>query len=155
MAHLHELIDELAGQEQRIRFSSFSPQRGIDIGFALLEAARTRDLAVAIDVYAFGQTLFHVALPGTSPDNDRWIERKRAVVLRFHKSSFRVGRELEAAQKTIDQRYYVDPHAFSPHGGSFPIILQDGGVIGTVTVSGLPQEEDHALVVSVLAGLCD
>ncbi|MFW6228419.1 MAG: heme-degrading domain-containing protein [Alkalispirochaeta sp.] len=155
MTHLHDLIDELTGQEQRIRFSSFSPQRGIDIGFALYEAARAQDLAVAIDVYAFGQALFHVALPGTSPDNDRWIERKRAVVMWFHKSSFRVGRELEAAGKTIDQRYYVDPHAFSPHGGSFPIRLRDGGVIGTVTVSGLPQEEDHGLVVSVLEVLYD
>jgi uncharacterized protein (UPF0303 family) len=150
MAHLDDLIEELIAQESRIAFSNFTPQIGIEIGFALYENAREQHAPVAIDVYAFDHVLFHVALPGATPDNDRWIERKRAATLRFHKSSFRIGRELEAVGKTIDERYYVDPRVYSAHGGSFPLKLKDGGVIGATTVSGLPQEEDHALVLSVL-----
>lgn len=34
-----------------------------------------------------------------------------------------------------------------PHGGSFPIILEDSGAVGTIAVSGLPQEDDHKLVI--------
>jgi len=37
-----------------------------------------------------------------------------------------------------------------PLGGAFPIIVRDVGAVGTVAVSGLPQAENHALVVSVL-----
>jgi uncharacterized protein (UPF0303 family) len=39
---------------------------------------------------------------------------------------------------------------YAPHGGCFPILLAGTGCVGTVAVSGLPQREDHALVVEVL-----
>ena len=39
---------------------------------------------------------------------------------------------------------------YAAHGGAFPILLRGTGCIGTVAVSGLPQLEDHRLVVEVL-----
>ena len=35
-------------------------------------------------------------------------------------------------------------------GGSFPIILESGICVGSITVSGLSGEEDHAVVVAAL-----
>ena len=137
-------------EEERIRFDHFDHDLAYRIGIALREEAHVREAAVTIDIRGFGQQLFHLAMAGTAPDNDRWIERKVNVVTRFGKSSFRVGRELAQEGMEIDERYFVDPFSFSAHGGCFPIRLRRGGVIGTVTVSGLAQEEDHALVVSVL-----
>jgi uncharacterized protein (UPF0303 family) len=40
---------------------------------------------------------------------------------------------------------------FAPAGGGFPITLKGLGVVGVVTVSGLPQRDDHAFVVENIA----
>jgi uncharacterized protein (UPF0303 family) len=39
---------------------------------------------------------------------------------------------------------------YAAHGGSFPINITGSGLIGTATVSGLPQAADHALVVEAI-----
>lgn len=143
-------IERITDEETRIRFDKFDHDLAWRIGVALHEEAQTRGVAVTIDIRAFGQQIFHLAMAGTAPDNDRWIEGKIRVVERFHKSSLRVGRELAAEGKGVADRFFVDPFEFRPFGGCFPVRLRDGGVVGTVTVSGLTQEEDHALVVSVL-----
>ena len=143
-------IQRCKEEEERIRFASFDHELSYRIGIALHEEAQTRGASVTIDIRAYGQQLFHLAMGGTAPDNDRWIERKIAVVNRFGKSSFLVGRELAREELTIGERYFVSPLEFSPHGGCFPVRLRSGGIIGTVTVSGLTQQEDHALVAAVL-----
>jgi uncharacterized protein (UPF0303 family) len=110
-------------------------------------AARQRGLAVTIDVGRGEQRLFHSALKGTAADNDEWIERKNRVVRRFGHSSYYMGRE---AGEEFAERHLLDGREFAAHGGAFPVRVRGVGVVGTVTVSGLPQEEDHRLVVSVL-----
>ncbi len=152
---IKEDIAKTLEQEERIRFPDFTHDLAYTIGTALREEARRRNVGVTIDIRAWGQLLFHCAMEGTAPDNDRWIERKIAVVQRFQKSSFLVGRELAAKKMNIEERFFVSSFEFSPHGGSFPIRLQKGGVIGTVTVSGLTQEEDHELVTTVLERYID
>lgn len=147
---IHKDIERIKDEEARIAFTTFDHDLAYRIGIAIHEEAQVRKASVAIDIRAFGQQLFHLAMAGTAADNDRWIERKSAVVMRFNKSSLLVGRELAAEGNSLEERHYVSSLEFSAHGGSFPIRLKSGGLIGTATVSGLPQEEDHALVVSVL-----
>ena len=148
---MHEsLLAELLDQEQELQLGFFDNDAAWELGSRLVAAARAGGHGVTIDITRGEQQLFHAALPGTSADNDVWIERKNNVVRRFGHSSFYVGRECEAAGASLEDRFFVDARVFSAHGGAFPISIRGVGVVGTVTVSGLPQAEDHRLVVSVL-----
>jgi uncharacterized protein (UPF0303 family) len=145
-----ELLDELLQQEEEIQFSSFSNEMAFAIGTALLEAARSKGKGVTIDIARHGQQLFHYAMLGTSRDNDVWIQRKNNVVNHFGHSSFYMGISLKSKGQTIEEKYLISSSEYAAHGGAFPLIIQGVGVVGTITVSGLPQEEDHELVVATL-----
>jgi uncharacterized protein (UPF0303 family) len=146
-AELESLIAEVEAQEAELRFPSFSNDEAVALGASIAEKARSRGLAVTVDVRRAGQQLFHLALAGTSADNDAWIERKVRVVMRFGHASFLVGLRLKLAGATLEEKYCVSSLEYSAHGGSFPVNVEGTGIVGAVTVSGLPQEEDHALVV--------
>ena len=97
-----------------------------------------------------GQQLFHLAMPGTSADNDQWIIRKCRLANRMQMSSFHVGTMLRCENTTLEERFYLSEVDYAPHGGCFPIYIKNTGMIGTITVSGLPQEEDHIVVVETI-----
>ena len=142
-----DLLARLLAEEEELQFDAFTNETAWELGHALVDAARRDGLSVTVDIRRGEQQLFHYALPGTAADNDEWIERKNRVVRRFGHSTF----AMRAAEgEAFAENYLLDPTLFAAHGGAFPVIVRDVGVVGTVTVSGLPQEEDHRLVVSVL-----
>jgi uncharacterized protein (UPF0303 family) len=137
--------EELLAQEAELQFGSFTNADAWRLGCMLVEAAA--GLPVAIAIFRGEQRLFHAALEGSAADNDAWIERKNRVVRRFGHSSYYMGVSSEGA---FNENYLLDESEFAAHGGAFPVLVRGVGMVGTVTVSGLPQEEDHRLVVSVL-----
>ncbi|QFZ23071.1 heme-degrading domain-containing protein [Saccharothrix syringae] len=144
------LLEELAEQEAKLVFTSFDNEVALDLGAFLLDAARSAGLPVTISVRRGRQRLFHAALPGTSADNDEWIDRKSRVVDRYGQSSYRVGEGFRARGTTFEESSRLDPDRYAAHGGVFPVTVAGVGVVGTVGVSGLPQAEDHAFVVEQL-----
>jgi uncharacterized protein (UPF0303 family) len=139
--------EELLRQETEIRFDSFDFDAAWKIGQIIRQHALENHYAVSIEVYAFGQELFLAALPGSSQHNLSWMRRKRNTVLHEAHSSMYVGLENERKGQRMDQQRFIDQSLFTDHGGSFPLLLRSGGIIGAVSVSGLPSHEDHALVV--------
>src|SRR5262249_824280 len=140
----------LEKQEHRLVFRQFTNDDAWALGSLLVEMARERQAPVAIDIHRAGQQLFHAALPGSTPDNDAWITRKRRVVERYGAASYlcRARAPPRASARGAPPR--LDPDAYAAHGGSFPINVENVGVIGSVTVSGLPQLQDHRFVVEAL-----
>lgn len=147
----HEgLLESLLREEERLQFTEFTNEAALELGTRFVDTARREKLGVTIDIQRNGQQLFHAAMPGTSIDNDEWIQRKNRVVNRFGHSSYYMGIRYESQNTTIQEKSLLDPAMYAAHGGAFPITIRDVGVVGTVTVSGLPQEEDHGLVVRIL-----
>lgn len=145
-----ELITRLEHQEQRLQFDRFDNTDAWNLGRRLVDLATHRDLPIAVDIQRGTQQLFHAALPGSTADNDAWIHRKIRVVQRYGASSYLVGRRLAATGRHLDADMGVDPAQYAAHGGAFPIRIPHVGVVGVVTVSGLPQADDHALVVEAI-----
>lgn len=145
-----ELLEELEAQESRLVFDRFDEETAWDLGVALRDAALSAGLPIAISIRRNGQRLFHAALPGASADNDGWLARKNAVVDRYGRSSLRVGEQFRVDGGSFDDDSRLDLSLFAAHGGAFPILVRGSGCIGTVAVSGLPELEDHRLVVEAL-----
>jgi uncharacterized protein (UPF0303 family) len=144
------LIASLEEDERRLVFTRFDNADAWGLGSAMVAVAIERELPITIDIRRHGQQLFHAALPGTTAENDSWIERKVNVVNRFAAASYLVGRRLAARGRALDEELGVEPRLFAAHGGAFPVRIKDVGVVGTVTVSGLPQADDHAFVTEMI-----
>ena len=145
-----DLFVRLAAEQSELKFAKFDFDDALAIGIDLVETARRDQLAITIDVTVNGQQLFHAALPGTSPDNDRWVARKNRVARHFFKSSYYIAKQLEAKGKTIEEAYALPAADYAASGGAVPVTLAGGEMIGTITVSGLPHQQDHAMVVDAI-----
>ena len=147
---MDELIEKLLQEEGELQFSSFNEETAWQIGNRLVERALQENLPITIDITRGNHQLFHASRPGTSADNDEWVKRKVRLVYRFGHSSFYMGQFLKSLGKTIEKVFLVPESEYAPHGGCFPIIIKGTGLVGTITVSGLAQEDDHRLVVETI-----
>lgn len=147
---MDDLLKELLDEERELQFASFNEETAWSIGSRMVEQCVKDRLPVTIDITRGARQMFHASLCGASADNDEWIKRKVRLVYRFGHSSFYMGQMLKSKGKRIEEAYLLSESEYAPHGGCFPVIVKDTGMVGTITVSGLPQEEDHKLVVQAI-----
>jgi uncharacterized protein (UPF0303 family) len=150
---IEEDLARIAEQERALVFERFDLATAWDLGSRLHNLAHERRLGVAIDVRLHSMPAFYAALPGSTADNEFWVRRKRNLVMRFFQSSYAIGRKLALQDTTLEDKFGLSAAEYAAHGGSFPIQVAGVGCIGAVTVSGLPQRDDHNLVVEVLAAM--
>ncbi|MBL8791080.1 MAG: heme-degrading domain-containing protein [Rhizobiales bacterium] len=144
-------IEQIKRQEESLRFTGFDEASAWSLGNAMRESAVARKLPFVIDIRTGIRPLFYCALPGSTAENADWARRKVNTVYRFEAASYRVGLEHKSSGKVFDQTRGITPLDFAPAGGGFPIRIGPV-VIGCVTVSGVPQRDDHNFVVECLAG---
>lgn len=143
--------EDLLADEENLVLDRFDEDDAWRLGSLLVQRARAEELPFAIAIRRNGQRLFHAALPGSAADNDAWLQRKMNVVDRFNHSSYLVGTQWREGGADFDVDARIDPREFAAHGGAFPLRVRGVGVVGSVAVSGLPEADDHAFVVRVLA----
>lgn len=145
---IHSLTDEAA----RLILPRFDENTALTLGTILVSLAQAENLPVVINIRTADRTLFHAALPGSAPLNDTWARRKSNTALMFQKSSLLVGTMLREKGASLANDGLPDAD-YADHGGAVPIRVRGVGMVAVATVSGLPQRDDHALVVRGLEAL--
>ncbi|KFA62929.1 hypothetical protein S40285_04379 [Stachybotrys chlorohalonatus IBT 40285] len=136
--------------------TSFTTADAVELGHLLHARLAPHPRPTVINIStASGQTLFHVATgPGTTPDNETWVARKKAAVLRFSASTWSLHIKFGADEARFAKTFALGPEQagkYAIHGGGVPIKVQGvEGVVGVVIVSGLKQQEDHGVIVDVI-----
>jgi len=141
---------ELLQQEKDLVLSSFTNEDAISLGQELLKLALNQKAPVIVQVRIGEQIIFHSALTGSSSENDWWINRKYRVVEKFKHSSMYVRVSYEEKNQSFEEDSGLDNELYAAHGGGFPITVSGSGIVGVALVSGLPQVEDHKMIIQGL-----
>ncbi|MBD0414337.1 heme-degrading domain-containing protein [Oryzicola mucosus] len=147
--------EDIAGiieQERRLVLPAFDEAVAFALGAAIRERGLKEKLSIVVDIQTWDRPLFYAALPGSSADNANWARRKRNVVRLTLKSTYRLVLEKQRPDRTFPVGQGLDPADYVLAGGGFPIAVANAGVIGVIAVSGLPERQDHGVVVDAL---CD
>lgn len=142
----------IARQEELLQFNAFDQTSAWLLGESLKRHCEARNLAVTMEIRLCRETVFFFAMPGTSPNNADWARRKRNTCELQQRSSYAVGLALRSGE-TLETQCGLPLRDYAHHGGSVPIRVKGVGCVGTATISGLPQREDHNIVVQAMADL--
>ena len=63
-----------------------------------------------------------------------------------------VKNDLAEGNMTLTTTFGLDGNEFLAKGGSIPLFVKNAGLIATITVSGLHDEEDHQIIIEALEG---
>lgn len=140
-------VESLAAEQHRLLLDSFDYDFVWALGKAIRDHAATIGAPVAIEVSHGATPVFVTLLPGATIDNLDWTARKRAVAHRFHRSSLAMRLEAEGSGYDFNERFRLPKADFVASGGGVPLILRNGTLVGTASVSGLPDIEDHKLII--------
>ncbi len=143
-------IAAIKKQEAALRFEKFDEADAWRLGQGMRQLAETKKYPFVIDIRIGTRLLFFAALPGSASDNAEWARRKANSVMRFHASSYRLGLEIKNSGKSFGEARGIELINYADAGGGFPIHVTGTGVIGSITVSGVPQRDDHEFVVEAL-----
>lgn len=141
------LMKELLKEEENLQFETFSNEEALNLGLVIINLAKESKQEIAVYIEVNRQPVFSHFLNGTYLEIAYWIKRKKNVVDRYGHSSAFVGEKFRFRGSSFEESSLLDPSEFQAVGGSFPLLLRGVGMIGTITVSGLSEEEDHKLCV--------
>ena len=142
--------ESLLAEEADLTLSTCNELDAIAIGERILTRAVRDSLPITIEVRRGSRVAFRAALPGSTADNDDWIARKVRTVERFGHSSLYCRVLHEANGTTFHETTGLPERDYAANGGAVPLFAVGTGMVGMAVVSGLPQVDDHDLVVACI-----
>jgi uncharacterized protein (UPF0303 family) len=141
---------QLMNEEQILTLPLLDLAGALKIGEIAKSLGVARNLPIATEVRLGDWIIYHVSLPGSTPENDWWMSRKaRTIILKHHSTMYeRVSAEERGVDWHKENNLLDETHAI--HGGGLPLITKNEGFVGVLLIRGLPQVEDHLLGVEIL-----
>jgi len=145
-----EDIETIKRQEAALVFAAFDEAVAFKIGSAIRDRALAENMPIIVDIRTFDRPLFYAAMPGSNASNPDWARRKINVVKRYLRSTYRMVLEQQRPDRSFKVGEGLDIADYVLAGGGFPVTVKGAGVIGAITVSGLPERDDHGVVVEAI-----
>ena len=136
----------------KIELDSFSNRMALDMGLKIIALAESRNQHIAVEICRLNHSIFLYVDDKLPVDKHNWLRRKANVAKQFEESSWSVKNDLEIRKMTLEKTFGLDEKDFLAKGGSIPIFVKNAGMIATITVSGLHDEEDHKIIIEALKG---
>ena len=141
---------QLLEEESKLVLRILDISAALEIGQMVTSFGIERGLPIAVEVRIGDWIIYHASLPGSTSENQWWIDRKaRVVILKKHSTLYeRVSAQERGVDWHKENNLPDETHAI--HGGGLPLITKEDDCVGVLIISGLPQVEDHLLGVEVL-----
>ncbi|MDB5527766.1 MAG: heme-degrading protein [Devosia sp.] len=141
----------IKSQEQELVLPAFDEHVAFALGSSIYQRATAEGLSLVVDIRTWDRQMFFAATPGTSADNAEWVRRKINTVRRFQKASYRLVAE-RGGDAMFSEIVNAPATDYVIAGGGFPLRVVGAGIVGSLTISGLPGRSDHGVAVDAL---CD
>ena len=135
-----------------IELDSFSNRTAFEMASSIIDLAKKRNQHIAVEICRLNHTVFLYVDDNLPADKHNWLRRKANVAKQFEESSLSVKNDLKEGNMTLEKTFGLDDKDFIAKGGSIPIFIKNVGMVATITVSGLHDEEDHKIIVDALKG---
>ncbi len=145
-------LAEFEAEAARLILPEFTEETALRLGLTVVNMAKLEKLPIVVNIRTPDRTLFHASLTGATPLNDNWARRKSNTAFAFHKASFHAQHIMKAKDEDLS-KHGLSSVDYAPQGGAVPIVVKGAGMVACITVSGLPQAEDHALAVRAIETL--
>lgn len=145
-----EKLSELEEQEKELQFEHFANEDALMLGLELVKEAQVMGVSLSVEIRRNHSTLFFYRSEGTSDHNCEWLRRKANTVDKLGMSTLRLYYDLLHTGRDLAKDLFLNPDVYAARGGGFPLTIRGTGVVGSICVSALPHEKDHALLVRVI-----
>lgn len=143
----NKLYEKCLEQELKLQFRTVTQEEMLRLGLTIVENNKKFEGPLAVLIKINEKEIFSYYPDGTGEFHKKWLNRKANMVHMREMSTLRAFLELEKVQEDLQRDWLLNPDEYAACGGGFPIRLENGCVIGSVCVSGLPHLSDHRAVV--------
>lgn len=137
---------------RKLDLKKFDNRIALEMGLAIINLAKNRNQHIAVQIERLNHTVFLFVDDSLPADKHHWLRRKANTAKHFGESSLSVKCDLQQGDMTLSETFALDEKEYLATGGAIPIFVENAGMIGVVTVSGLADTEDHEIIVEALNG---